>query len=338
MHALLGLSSLLLVVLGGALALAGLGRPGRVGRLGGWAHRRDLQFLVLAGPVVSLGLGIAGLHHFAGRLCFLGAPPWDYAVGIALPLLMGLVALGALVLGLVRLALLRRLVARRGLPADAALQALASRLAARLGAPRPWVLLCAYNRPLAITCGLRRPTLLLSTWMVEQLDRRELESVLAHELGHAARRDYLVTWLATVLRDAFCYLPTSWAAYRQLQHERELACDDLAVGATRRPLALASALAKVWHEAASGAGLRTAAAQSLLGASEALESRIERLLAPPAPATVAAVAARRVRAHAVSLGTGAAAVAGLLALQAANVAVLLAPMGCGPASLLGRLV
>ena len=51
-------------------------------------------------------------------------------------------------------------------------------------------------------------------------------------------------WLATVLRDAFFYLPTSWAAYRQLSHEKELICDDLAIGSTHRPLALASALAR----------------------------------------------------------------------------------------------
>src|SRR5439155_7584396 len=102
---------------------------------------------------------------------------------------------------------------------------------------------------------------------------------LAHELGHVARRDYLVIWLATVLRDAFCYLPTSWAAYRQLQREKELACDDLAVAATNRPLALASALAKVWQQAVSAPTLATV--QPFMEASEAIEGRIERLLAAP---------------------------------------------------------
>ncbi len=85
------------------------------------------------------------------------------------------------------------------------------------------------------------------TWMIEHLDRRELEAVLAHELEHAARHDSLVIWFATVLRDAFFYLPTSRVAYHQLQHEKELACDDLAVGVTHWPLALASALAKAWQ-------------------------------------------------------------------------------------------
>ena len=326
MHTLLSLSSLALVVLGGTLAL------GILHRFDGWARRRDLQFFVLAAPVVSLTLGIGGLYHFVGRTCFLGSPPWDYRVGIALPLGMGMIALAGLALGMVRLTLMAQIVARRGVPAGPDLYALANELADRIGAARPRVLLCAYNRPLAFTCGLRRPTVLLSAWMVAHLDRRELEAVLAHELGHVARHDYLVIWLATVLRDAFCYLPTSWAAYRQLQHEKELACDDLAVGATQRPLALASALAKVWQHAAEGP--RLGAAQPLVGAGAAIEGRITRLLdAPrlePAPNTQ--------HSRQVALGVGAAALAGLLLLQAANVAVMLAPMGCGPAAPLWRIV
>lgn len=322
MHTLLGLSSLLLVLLGSALAL------GLLRRLGGWALRRDMQLVILVAPIVSLTLGLGGLHHFVGRACFMSAPTWDYTLGVALPLTMGGIALGGLALSMIRLVLLAWVMARRSVPAEPQLQAVADALAERLGAARPQVRLCSYDRPLALTYGLWRPTVLLSTWMVRQLDRRELEAVLAHEIGHVARRDYFVIWLATVLRDAFCYLPTSWAAYRQLQHEKELACDELAVGVTRRPLALASALTKVWQQALEGPRIGTAL--SLLGAGEAIEGRITRLLdAPPA-----SPGAPRTRLFA--LGAGVAGLAGLVALQAVNVAVLLAPMGCGPAAPLWR--
>lgn len=323
MHTLLGLTSVLLVVLAGYLAL------GILRRFSSWSRRRELQFVVLAAPVVSLGLGIAGLHHFAGRTCFLAAPPWDYTLGLALPLGMGLVALGGLGLGLFRLALLNRVLGQRSLPADPAVQSLANGLAARLGAPAPRVQLCVYDRPLAITYGLRRPTVLLSTWLLDQLDEREVEAVLAHELAHAVRRDYLVVWLATMLRDAFFYLPTSWAAYRQFQREKEPACDDLAVGVTNRPLALASALAKVWQQALGGSAL--AGVQALDGAGVSIEGRIERLLESPGRAFGQGYSRRT------ALGAGSAAIAGILALEAANVAFLLAPMGCGPVSFLGGL-
>src|SRR5207237_9461510 len=124
------------------------------------------------------------------------------------------------------------------------LQTFADNLAQRLGATRSRVLLYVYDRPLALTCGLFRPTVLLSTWMVQHRDRRELEAVLAHELEHVARRDYLVIWLATMLRDAFFSLPTSWALSRQHQQEQELVCNGPPRRGTSRPPALASALAQ----------------------------------------------------------------------------------------------
>ncbi len=324
MHTLVTLSSLVLVLLAGYAALLWLRH------VQGWGRRRDLQVLVLAAPLVSLALALGGLSHFAGRACFRGAPAWDYVLGLVAPLAMGLVALGGLLLGLARLVLMRRVVARSGQPASAEVQGRADHLATRLGTPRPRVLCAVYDRPLALTCGLFRPTLLLSTWLVEHLDQHELESVLAHELGHVARRDYLVVWLTTLLRDAFFYLPTSWAAYGQLQQEKELACDDLAISATNRPLALASALAKVWHQVLDGPGFGLA--QPLADATSGIEGRIERLLATLEPAPSAS------RARVVTLSSGVTVIALLVAAEAATLALMLAPMGCGPMVWITRLV
>src|SRR5581483_5484205 len=248
---------------GGSLALSFLPR------LDGWLWRRDLQVWVLGIPVIALGLAIGALHYFVNRDCFVNAPTWDYVIGAVLPVGMGVVALGGAFVGLLRLLLMHWVITHRGVQAGTALQALADQQAKQLGTSRPRVLLCAFNRPLALAYGLWRPTVLLSTWMVEHLDQRELEAVLAHELGHIARRDYLVICLASVLRDAFFYLPTSWRAYRRLQHEKELACDDLAVSVTKRPLALASALAKVWQHTVSGPSLGMA--QSFTGVNELME-------------------------------------------------------------------
>ncbi len=324
MHTALLLASTLLALLGGALAL------GALRHLRGWGRRRHLQLAVLCAPALALGVGLGGIAHFSGRACFLGAPRWDQALAVALPLGMGALALGGLGLGLVRLALLSRVVARGSRPAGPELAAGVGRLATGLGVAPPRVLLCAYDRPLALACGLRRPAVLLSTWMVEHLDRRELEAVLAHELAHVARRDYLAVWLATTLRDAFCYLPTSWAVYRQVQREKELACDDLAAGTTGRPLALASALAKTWQGARGGP--RFDGAPSLASADEPIEGRIARLLAAPRPA----LAAEGPQGGAVAR-SGTAGLLGLLLFEAANLALVLATMGCGPVAALGGL-
>ncbi len=326
MHLLLGLSSTLLVMLSGFLTL------GILQRTGSWSQRRSVQCLVLVVPIVSLTLGLGGLHHFSGRACLIQAPSWDSLLGDALPVTMGVVAFGALSLGIARLALMVWMIARSGALADPELQSLADDLADRLGSPRCRLLLCIYDRPQAFTSGILRPTVLLSTWMVEHLDQRELEAVLTHELGHVARRDYLVIWLATVLRDAFFYIPVSWTAYRQLQHEKELACDDTVVGATHRPLALASALAKVLLHAVEEPQLaRFGVAQSLVRADEPVTSRIERLLTASHPTTNTCYAGKS------GLRSSLPALVGLLLLEGINLSVMLALMGCGPALLLGKL-
>ena len=326
MHLLLGLSSILLVVLGGFLT------PGILHRAGSWSQRRSVQCFVLAVPVVSLLLGLGGLHHFSGRACLIQAPSWDSLLGDVLPVGMGVVAFGALSLGIARIALMTCTIARSGALADPKLQSLTDDLAGRLGSPRCPIFLRISDRPMAFTCGIFRPTVLLSTWMVEHLDRRELEAVLAHELQHVARRDYLVIWLATVLRDAFFYIPVSWTAYHQLQHEKELACDDAVVNTTHRPLALASALTKVLLNAVEEPQLtRFGVAQPLVRVDEPVNGRIERLLSSPQPATNACCTQKG------GLRISLSVFVGLLLLEGINISVMLALMGCGPLLLLGKL-
>jgi Zn-dependent protease with chaperone function len=322
MHSTLFLAGAILQLLGGALGL------GLLRRLGTRPGRRAVQGLILAAPLAGLVAIGGAVGHFAGRDCFLRAPRWDRGLAPALVSGVALLAFGGLALGGLRLALLGRVVGRRGLSAGRELEGLVARLAARAGVPPPRVLVCTLDRPLALVCGLRRPTVLLSTWMPAHLDRPELEAVLAHELAHIARRDYLAAWLATVLRDAFCYLPASRIVQRQLQRERELACDDVAVAFTGRPLALASALVKVWQPALGGP--RLAPSPALVGDGAAFEERIARLLAAPAPSRDTQVG----RSLAVAVGPGLACI-GLLVTGALTLVGGLALLGCGPASALG---
>lgn len=324
MHSLVVMASLLLALLFGYAALAMLPR------VNGWPERRAIQILVLAAPVLSLSVALDGVRHMAGRICFLGAPPWDYLASVAVPAAVALLALGGFGFGIVRLALTSRWLTRDATAAPLHVRALAHTLAITLGVPRPRVLLRPSDHPQALTWGLGRPTVLLSTWMVNNLDQGELEAVLAHEIGHAARSDYAVNWLASVLRDAFFYVPTSWVAWRQLHTERETACDDLAVAATKRPLALASALAKVWHYALTAPAVPVA--QSLTAPAVSIEGRIERLL----KRTESASAKPSVRSSVFGVGT--AALVGLATVQAVALLEMLTPMGCGLGALLRGIV
>jgi len=244
MHALFLLSALLLAMLIGATGAGVL-------RLGPAGERRPLALAVLAAPLFVLAL--AGLHAapwFWARCAPLVG--WDRVVSIGLVLMIGLVAVGGLVLNLTRLLLVERLLASCPPIAGSAIAARASSLAATLGIDPPELRLLGTDAPVTVTGGLRRPTIVLSRWLVEQLDDRELEAVLTHELAHLARRDPLTHWLGRLLRDATMYLPSAWYARRVLEADAELRADELAVGVTRRPLSMASALGKVWRQSASG--------------------------------------------------------------------------------------
>lgn len=246
MHMLLVLVSTPLIVLGCEF-IPRFTRT-RLANAAGQRQPREAQLVLLAAPAIALAIGLTGLRDFIAQTSVRDQRMW-FTLAAALLVAMGLAAAVAIVLSLVRLWLVMRVMSRDRTPANAETQRRVNRLSAQLGAPRPDVRLRAVDQPVAMTWGLWRPVLLLSTWMLDNLDEEELEAVIAHELRHVARRDFFMTWLSTLLRDAFFYLPTVRKTYRQLRRDSELACDDEAARALGEPLALASALTKIWHYA-----------------------------------------------------------------------------------------
>ena len=271
MHILLYMSGMLVVILLGSVLVLHLLRL-----FSDWSQRQVMQLLVLITPLVSLIVLIGGLQHVLNQDCTLDTPAWDYTLDVIVLLLVGSNIVGALGLGLGRLVLMKRVMRQQEVIVDSGFQALVDRLAQQSGLPRLCLQLVRLDRPFALLYGIRRPTMLLSTWMIDHLDQHELEAVLVHELVHVRRRDYLLNWVALLLRDAFFYLPTSRIAYRQLHHEKELASDDLVAQSTKRPLALASALTKVWLYLVDDPPSKIV--QTLLGRGESIADRVDRLL------------------------------------------------------------
>ena len=328
MHTLLALSSLLLILLSSFLLLRCLHS------LHDWSQRRTVQLSVLAMPGVILGLEMSGWHSFLCHICFLGTPLWDIMFGTVLHVVMTGIALGAVGLGLVRLFLMSKVVTRYRLFTDSEIQTHADELVQRMQIGHVRVLLTCSEQPVAFTCGIFRPMIVLSTWMVDQLDPHELEAVLVHEMKHVARRDYLVVWLSMVLRDAFFYVPSCHIAYHQLQDEKEFACDELAVFVTQRPLALASALAKVWQNVVVDSTFLAvlSAVQSLVRSKDTTEKRIERLLSM-SPFNITAFPS-----HSKPLGTKVFALGTFFVVQCVNVAIMVALMGHNPLIVLEKML
>jgi beta-lactamase regulating signal transducer with metallopeptidase domain len=137
----------------------------------------------------------------------------------------------------------QRLRVRATRDADDELRAVAQRLAGRLGITRaPRLLLSGFVQT-PMTLGWLRPVVLLPVSAVIGLEPRQLELVLAHELAHVRRHDYLVNLLQTLTESLLFYHPAVWWVSRCVRAERENCCDDLAVDVCGDPVSLARALA-----------------------------------------------------------------------------------------------
>jgi beta-lactamase regulating signal transducer with metallopeptidase domain len=78
--------------------------------------------------------------------------------------------------------------------------------------------------------GYFRPVILVPRRVVHMLDERTLRHVLLHELAHVRRRDAWTTLALHVYRALMFPLPATHLLARRLKVDRELACDEWALG------------------------------------------------------------------------------------------------------------
>ncbi|HYP23830.1 MAG TPA: M56 family metallopeptidase, partial [Actinomycetota bacterium] len=86
----------------------------------------------------------------------------------------------------------------------------------------------------------------ISEAVIFDLDREELEGVLAHEVAHLETHDVRVVFVAGLLRDLVAWNPLAHVAFRRLASDREREADRRAATLTARPLAVASGLLKMY--------------------------------------------------------------------------------------------
>ena len=150
---------------------------------------------------------------------------------------------------------------------DAALRSLMRRAA--VSAP----VRLSINPVASVPCviGWLRPVILMPA-AVAGLDWQAVEALLAHELAHIRRHDYVVNLLQTLVDTLLFYHPAVWWVSRQIRMERENCCDDIAAEICGDRVTYARALVNL-EEFRAG---RAAFALSAAGGS--LIKRIQRLL------------------------------------------------------------
>lgn len=87
-----------------------------------------------------------------------------------------------------------------------------------------------------------QPKIYVSTGLIESFSAEHLKAAFAHEIGHIRRSRKPLLLTAYILRMLMFYNPIAMIEFRKLAQEEEKVCDDIAVGLTGKPGALAEAI------------------------------------------------------------------------------------------------
>lgn len=129
----------------------------------------------------------------------------------------------------------------------------------------------------AAVLGCGTPTIALAPTLLEQLSVADLDRILVHEWAHVHRHDDVAQLAQRIVRTVIGWHPAAWWLERQLEFEREAACDEVAVAVTGSAKGYATCLAMLATRPES----RLRAVAALGASSSRLRERIVRILAAP---------------------------------------------------------
>ena len=149
--------------------------------------------------------------------------PAIFAVGYALGVFLLLVRVAC------SLVTLERLVRTARAVEDASWSRPLRRWRLRLGIARHVRLLSSEQITAPVTFGWLRPVIVVPDSVVDACRKRHRTVLLAHELSHIRRADYLWQLLVEVARVIYWPQPFVWLVARRVAEAREHACDDWCV-------------------------------------------------------------------------------------------------------------
>jgi beta-lactamase regulating signal transducer with metallopeptidase domain len=149
-----------------------------------------------------------------------------------------------------------------------------------------WLLACSIDRtarllvsseivsPMAV--GFRRPAVIVPETLLNEFTAEELDHVLLHELAHIARYDDWTNLFAKLIAAILPIHPVAVWLIRNIEQEREAACDDWVVANTGEARPYAASLTRLFELCS--ARRRQLLATGMAGRASHLGERIEALL------------------------------------------------------------
>jgi beta-lactamase regulating signal transducer with metallopeptidase domain len=148
------------------------------------------------------------------------------------PLIWLLGSVTVLVWSLIRVWRFGRLLTVGSQPAPEQLQTEAKRIARRLKLNLkrlPTICTTSANISPMVWWTGGKVRVVIPAALLEQLEPKQLRLVLAHELAHVRRRDYLVRWVEWLACVGFWWNPVVWWTQRNLRATEEICCDAMVI-------------------------------------------------------------------------------------------------------------
>ena len=139
----------------------------------------------------------------------------------------------------------RALTTHQTSEAPAEWQVVVKRLSKALNLKRAVKLLESAAVEVPSVIGWARPVVLIPMSGLTGLTTQQLEMILAHELAHIRRHDFMINVLQSVAETLLFYHPAAWWISHRIRIERENCCDDLAVSVCGNPIQYARALTQL---------------------------------------------------------------------------------------------
>ena len=105
----------------------------------------------------------------------------------------------------------------------------------------------SWKTSVPIAMGYLKPVILLPVGLVTNLSVQQVEAVLAHELAHIKRSDFLVNLIQQFLGAIYFFNPGFILLSALINRERENCCDDIVISYGSDKMAYARALASIQH-------------------------------------------------------------------------------------------
>jgi beta-lactamase regulating signal transducer with metallopeptidase domain len=175
--------------------------------------------------------------------------------------------------------------------AEGAILEILSRLMQQMNVTRPVRVLVSHVADAPSLVGWLKPVILIPAAALAGLNAAQLEAILAHEMAHIRRHDYLANMLQMVVETLLFYHPAVWWISSRMRQERELCCDDLAIRHCGDAIGYARALTRLERMRVTPEPMVAANGGSLLFRIQRLTGVVRECAPSKLPAVLAVLAA-----------------------------------------------